>query len=58
MRVRFTADYNHHDGPETTAFKEGMELTVTKEIGQAAVKTGRAVEAPLAKEQDKGGGGD
>jgi hypothetical protein len=53
MRVRFTGDYNYRDGTDTIAFKEGMDLTVAKAVGQAAIKARRAIEEK--PEPEKGG---
>lgn len=53
MRVKFIADYDHVEALTTTAYKAGMELTVRADIGQAAVKAGKAHEMPLLKEQEE-----
>lgn len=47
MRVRFTKDYDYTPSQErrvTIAYKEGMELTVKREAGEAAIAAGRAEE--------------
>jgi hypothetical protein len=52
MRVRFTHDHDHVTPEKTTAFQKDQELTVAKEIGEAAVQAGKAEEVPLLKEQE------
>jgi hypothetical protein len=51
MRIRFSKDWDHVTPTVTVAFKEGDELTVAKDIGEAAKSAGAAKEAPLLKDQ-------
>jgi hypothetical protein len=47
MRVKFTEDFDYTPSRErrvTVAYKAGMELTVKREAGTAAIALGRAVE--------------
>lgn len=47
MRVRFTKDYDYTPSGERRvliAYKAGMELTVKREAGEAAIAAGRAKE--------------
>jgi ketosteroid isomerase-like protein len=44
MRIRFTHNWDHITPQVTTAYKEGTEVTVAKEVGDAAIAAGRAVE--------------
>lgn len=50
MRVRFTRNFSYRP-PErrgrTIAFKAGMEKTVKRHCGNAAVAAGRAIEVPV-----------
>jgi hypothetical protein len=47
MRVRFTADYDHKwPSRASTAYKAGMVLTVKRDVGEAAISKGKAVEVP------------
>lgn len=51
MRVRFLADYDYAPSGEprvTVAFKKGMEATVKRECGVAAVKARKAVRVKMA----------
>lgn len=54
MRVHFMHDWDHVTPEKTTAFKGGMEETVTKEIGRAAIRARAAREL----KEEKGGGAD
>ena len=42
--IRFTADYNHIEGPRTTAYKKGMVKSVPGSHRKAALAKGRAEE--------------
>jgi hypothetical protein len=47
MRVKFSKDYDYTPSGErrvTIAYKAGMDLTVKREAGEAAVKAGAAEE--------------
>lgn len=59
MRVHFTSDYDYvpSDEPRVTiAYKAGMELTVKREAGEAAVAAGKAEElAPPKREEADAG---
>lgn len=47
MRVKFSRDYDYTPSAErrvTIAYKAGMEITVKREAGEAAVKAGAAEE--------------
>lgn len=49
MRVRFTADYDFIASPAITiAYKVGMELTVKRACGEAAIAANKAVELPAS----------
>lgn len=52
MRVKFTKDYDYTPTGErrvTIAYKAGMDLTVKREAGEAAVAAGAAREIGVAK---------
>lgn len=53
MRVKFTGDYDHVEVMQTIAYKAGSEETVRADIGEAAVKAGKAHEVPLLKDQEE-----
>ncbi|HYC66647.1 hypothetical protein [Brevundimonas sp.] len=62
MRVRFTADFDYTPSGErrvTIAYRAGMELTVKREAGEAAVRAGKAEELsdPLDHDGDGKKGG-
>lgn len=44
MRVHFSRDYDHVETMKTITFKADQEVTVTQEIGRAAVKARAATE--------------
>lgn len=57
MRVRFTDDYDYVPSGHPRvliAYRKGMDLTVKREAGEAAVAAGKAVEikAPRRKADD------
>lgn len=45
MRVKFTKDYDHeYESRAQQNFPAGLELTVKREIGEAAIAAGKAKE--------------
>jgi len=55
MRVMFTEDFDYTPSGEPAvqiAYKAGMELTVKREAGDAAVAAGRAKELPAPPRED------
>ena len=49
MRVRFTDEYRHVEVMKTTSYPSGAEMTVAKEIGDAAIAAGKAEEIAAEK---------
>lgn len=54
MRVRFTHDYDYKPTSQSTiGYKAGMEETVKRECGEAAIAAGKAQEVkPAARSTD------
>lgn len=44
MRIRFTADYDHVTPAKTVSYKADDEVTVTKDVGEAAIAAKKATE--------------
>lgn len=44
MRIKFTRDWDHVETAQTVAYRNGDELTVTKEVAEAAIAAGAASE--------------